>query len=60
MLAQKAQQALIGCKPVNSRIIIAKFTTKRKDFNLNIIQCYASTSGVEEEKKNYFYFSNSR
>ena len=34
-----AQEALIGWEPVNSRIIKAKFTTKKKDVRLNIIQC---------------------
>ena len=32
------------------RIITAKFTTKKKDIRLNIIQCYAPTSDAEEEK----------
>lgn len=41
MLAPEAQRALVGWEPVNSRIITAKFTTKKKDIRLNIIQCYA-------------------
>ena len=40
---------------VNSRIIAAKFTTKKKDIRLNIIQCYAPTNDVEKEKKDDFY-----
>nr|KAG5691332.1 hypothetical protein BaRGS_014031 [Batillaria attramentaria] len=47
----KAQRALIGWEPVNSRIITAKFITKKKDIKLNIIQCYAPTNDAEEEKK---------
>ena len=50
MLAPEAHGALIGWKPVNSRIITAKFNTKKKDIGLNIIQCYAPTNDAEEEK----------
>ena len=44
MLAPEAHGSLIGWKPVNSRIITAKFTTKKKDIRPNIIQRYAPTS----------------
>jgi len=37
MLAPGAQRALIGWEPVNSRIITAKFTTKKKEIRLKII-----------------------
>nr|KAG5687792.1 hypothetical protein BaRGS_017270 [Batillaria attramentaria] len=55
MLAPEAQRALIGWEPVNSRIITAKFITKKKDIKLNIIQCYAPTNDAEEEKKDDLY-----
>nr|KAG5689139.1 hypothetical protein BaRGS_006347 [Batillaria attramentaria] len=55
MLAPEAQRALIGWEPVNSRIITAKFITKKKDIKLNIIQCYAPINDAEEEKKDDFY-----
>ena len=55
MLAPEAHAALIGWDPVNSRITTAKFTTKKKDIRLNVIQCYAPTNGAEEEKKDNFY-----
>ena len=55
MLAPEAHAALIGWEPVSSRIITAKFTTKKKDIRLNIIQCYAPTNDAEEGKKDDFY-----
>ena len=55
MLASEAHAALIGWEPVSSRIVTAKFTTKKKDIRLNIIQCYAPTIDAEEEKKDDFY-----
>ena len=55
MLAPEVHGALIGWEPVSSRIISAKFTTKKKDIRLNIIQCYAPSNDAEEEKKDDFY-----
>ena len=55
MLAHEAQRTLIGWEPVNSRITTAKFTTKKKDFRLTIIQCYAPINDAEGEKKVDFY-----
>ena len=55
MLAPEPHAALIGWEPVNSRIITAKFTIKKKDIRLNIIPCYAPTNDAEEEKKDDFY-----
>ena len=54
-VAPEAHAVLIGWEPANSRIITAKFTTKKKDIRLNIIQCFAPTNDAEEEKKDDFY-----
>ena len=48
-----ASEALVGWEPVSSRVITAKFTTK-KDIKLNI-QCYAPTNNADEERKEEFY-----
>ena len=58
MLAPEVHAALIGWEPVNSRIIAAKFTTKKKDVRLNIIQCYASTKKVMRRKRRKMTFTN--
>jgi len=55
MLAPEAQRALIGWEPISPRIITAKFTTKRKDIKLNIVQGYAPTNDTEDDKKDDFY-----
>jgi hypothetical protein len=55
ILTQEAQQALVDWEPVNSCIITAKFTTKKKDIKIIIIQCYTPTYDEEEEKKDDFY-----
>ena len=55
MLTPEAQRALIGWEPVSSRIITAKFATKKENIKLNVIQCYAPTNDTEDEKKEDFY-----
>ena len=59
ILAPEAHAALIGWEPVNSRIITAQFTTKKKDIRQNpkkiisLIRC--TFQDAEEEKKDDFY-----
>lgn len=56
MLAPEAQRALIGYEAISPRIITAKFATKKKNINLNIIQCYAPTNDEPDvEKKDNYY-----
>ena len=55
MLAKKAQEALIRWEAVSSRIITAKFRTKMKNINIDVVQCYAPTNDAEDEKKEEFY-----
>ena len=55
MLAKETQRALISWEAVSSRIITAKFATKKKNIDINIIQCYAPTNDAEDEKKEEFY-----
>lgn len=55
MLSLQEQRALIGWVPVNSRIITAKFNTKKSKIKLNIIQCYSPTNYANNERKDSFY-----
>lgn len=50
-----AQRALIGWRPVSSRIIRASFATKKKKIKLNVIQCYAPTNDAEDEKDDFYH-----
>ena len=53
MLAPEVHGALIGWEPVNSCILTAKFTTKKKDIRLNIIQCYAPTNDERHQAEHH-------
>lgn len=50
-----SHRALFGWEPVNSRFITTKFSTTNCKIKLNIIQCYATTDDVDNEKKDTFY-----
>ncbi|KAL6727028.1 hypothetical protein Aduo_008943 [Ancylostoma duodenale] len=53
VLNKRAANALVGWKPVNERIITARFSTKH--VRITVIQVYAPTDNLEEGMKNNFY-----
>lgn len=55
MQSLESHKALFGWEPVNSRFITAKFSTTNCKIKRNIIQCYATTDDVDNEKKDTFY-----
>ncbi len=55
MLSDQAAHALIGWKPVSSRIMVATFRTCNKRIKLKIIMCYAPTNEADPEAKEEFY-----
>ena len=54
LLSEKAKMALLGYKPVSSRIIVARFVGQ--PIYLAVIQVYAPTSESSEEELDKFYF----
>ena len=53
MLDKVAEKALLGWRPINERLLFARFDSKYS--KLSIIQCYAPTNDAEEEKIEKFY-----
>ena len=53
IINREAENALIGWKPVNYRIITARFLSRH--VKTTIIQVYAPVEDAEEETKNAFY-----
>lgn len=53
LLNKSAKQCLLNWKPINERILTARFKTRAR--NVSIIQCYAPTEDTECEKKDHFY-----
>ena len=54
-LSKEKQGALISWEAVSPRIVSARFTTKRKNINITVIQCYAPTTDALDDKKEELY-----
>ncbi|VDP12048.1 unnamed protein product [Heligmosomoides polygyrus] len=53
VLSQRASNALVSWKPVNDRIISARFRTKH--IRVTVVQVYAPTEDSEDAEKDEFY-----
>ena len=53
MMSKKAEQTLLEWKPINERIICARFYSKF--LKISIIQVYAPTNEANDEDKEHFY-----
>ena len=53
LLNSRARMALLGYKPVNARMIVARFSGQ--PFNISVIQVYAPTTDSTEEEIEQFY-----
>ena len=52
MLDKVAEKALLDWRPINERLLLARFDSKYS--KLSIIQCYAPTNDAEEDEKEKF------
>ena len=55
MLSKEAQRVPISWEAVSPQIVTASFTTKKKNINITVIQCYAPTNDALDDKKEEFY-----
>jgi hypothetical protein len=53
LLSNKPRDALVRCKPVSSRIMVACF--QAQPFNLSIVQVYTPAAGSQKEDTDTFY-----
>ena len=53
MINKGVQNAVLGCKLKNDRMISVRF--KGKPFNITVIQAYAPTRNAEEAEVQWFY-----
>ena len=53
MVNKRVQNAVLGCKLKNDRMISVRF--KGKPFNIMVIQVYTPTSNAEEAEVKWFY-----
>ena len=55
ILGKAAQKSLRGWEPHGERIIMASFTTRNSNINMNIVQVYTPTNDAFDEEKDVFY-----
>ena len=55
MLTGQAKQAMLGWKPLSSRLMTAEFRTTQKNIKLHVIVAYAPTNDKDQEVKESFY-----
>ena len=55
IISKEVQGALISWEAVSPRIVSPRYTTKRKNINITVIQCYAPTNDALDDKKEEFY-----
>ena len=53
MVNKRVQNAVLGCKLKNGRMISVRF--QGKPFNITVIQVYAPTSNAEVAEAEWFY-----
>ena len=53
MLDNVAEKAFLDWRPINERLLLARFNSKYS--KLSVIQCYSPTNDTKEEEKENFY-----